>query len=101
MSKTPDIPETWGIPSDQANKVKAALNKKTTRPEDAVQHALAEIARDIAAIEPDPADWSWWVGYLLEQLEMHGEKQRLIYNYKKALAILLDKIHDRIKGGRW
>ena len=101
MSKTPLIPDTWGIPENQADKVRQALRKKSTRPEDAVQKALDEIARDIAIIEPDPSDWSWWVSYLLEQMEMHGEKRRLIYNYEKVLTVLIDKINHRIQGGRW
>ena len=52
MSKNPKMPETWGIPDDQANKVREALRKKTIRPEDAVQKALEEIGRDKAIIEP-------------------------------------------------
>ena len=43
-------------------------------PEDEVQNALDEIARDIALIEPNPVDRGGWVAYLLEQLE--GEAQR-------------------------
>ena len=101
MSKTPLIPETWGITASQAKKLRAALNKKTPRPEDALQEALGEMARDMAIIEPDPVDWGWWVTYLLEQLEIHAEKRRLIYNYEKGLALLIDKIQNRIKGGRW
>ena len=56
MSKNPTIPDTWGIPDDQARKVIEALSKKSIRPEDAVQKAIEEIARDIAIIEPDPVD---------------------------------------------
>ena len=69
MSKNPNIPETWGIPDDQASKVREALSKKSTRPEDRVQEAVDEIARDIAIIEPDPEDWGWWVSYLLEKMD--------------------------------
>jgi len=42
--------------------VREALSKKFIRPEDAVQNALEEIARDITIIEPDPKDWGGgWV----------------------------------------
>jgi hypothetical protein len=27
------------------------------------------MARDIALLEPNPADWGWWLAYLLEQME--------------------------------
>ena len=56
MSKNPIIPDTWGIPDEQANKVREALSKKSIKPEDAVQKALEEMARDITIIEPDPVD---------------------------------------------
>jgi len=59
MNKNPSIPDTWGIPDDQAKKVREALSKKSIKPEDAVQNALEEIARDIVIIEPDPKDWGW------------------------------------------
>ncbi len=95
------IPETWGITGSQAKKVKAALNNKSTRPEDAVQKGLGEIARDIAIIEPDPSDWGWWVAFLLEQLEIHAEKRRLTDNYEHTLANLIDNLQKRVEGGRW
>jgi hypothetical protein len=69
MSKNPKILDTWGIPDDQANKVREALRKKSIRPEDAVQKAIEELARDIAIIEHEPVDWGWWVTHLLELLE--------------------------------
>jgi len=75
MSKNPVIPETWGIPDDQARKVSEALNRKSIKPEDAVQDALDEIARDFAIIEPDPEDWGWWVSYLLEKLEEEAKNR--------------------------
>ena len=75
MSKNPIIPDTWGIPDDQANKVIEALSKKSIKPEDRVQEALEKIARDIAIIEPDPMDWGWWVKYLLEQMEAEAKRR--------------------------
>jgi hypothetical protein len=85
MSKNPVIPDTWGIPDDQANKVREALSKISIKPEDAVQKALEEIARDIAIIEPDPKDWGWWVNYLLEQLEVEARRREMHVNYKEML----------------
>jgi len=92
MSKKPTIPETWGIPDDQANKVREALGKKSIRPEDAVQKALEELARDIAIIEPDPLDWVWWVGYLLEELEAEARRKREIPDFRKMLRTLSNNL---------
>jgi len=92
MSKKPIIPDTWGIPDDQANKVREALSKKSIRPEDRVQDALDEIACDIAIIEPDPKDWGWWVGYLLEQMEREAERHRKSTDYKKMVISLRGKL---------
>jgi hypothetical protein len=58
------------------------------------------MTRDIAIIEPDPYNRSCWVDYLLEELEVHAEKHRSIYNYEQALIILFDKIQNHIKGGK-
>ncbi len=54
---------------DLAKKVSEALNKKSITPEDEIADMLDEMARDIALIEPNPADWGWWLAYLLEQME--------------------------------
>ena len=97
MTKIPKILDTWGIPDEQANKVREALSKKSIRPEDRVQEALEEIARDIAIIEPDPVDWGWWVNNLLEKLEIHAEQHRRVYNYEQVLVVLVDKLQNRIK----
>ncbi len=88
MSKNPIIPETWGIPDDQAKKVSGALNKKSIRPEDRVQKALVEIARDIAIIEPDPVDWGWWVGYLLEKMEEEAQRRGRDKDFEKMVRLL-------------
>jgi len=101
MTKNPIIPETWGIPDDQAKKVREALRKKSIRPEDAAQKAIEELARDVAIIEPDPMDWERWVGYLLEELETHSEKGKSTEQYEHTLKVLVEKIQNRIKGGKW
>jgi hypothetical protein len=101
MSKNPIIPETWGIPDNQANKVIEALSKKSIKPEDDVQNALDEIARDIAIIEPDPVDWEWRVSYLLEQLEVQAEKRKLINQYHQAIIDFAGKLQNRIEVGKW
>lgn len=95
MSKNPSIPD------DQANKVREALSKKSIRPEDAIQKAIEELARDIAIIEPKPVDWGWWVLYLLEELETQAKKRRLIDQYEYCLNVLGEKIQDRMEGGKW
>ena len=49
---------------------RSTFKMKPITPEDKLQEALDELARDIALIEPDPKDWAGWVIYLLEQMEM-------------------------------
>jgi len=46
----------WTIPDDLAKKVSEVLNKFSSTPEDELQDALDDMARDIALIEPD----TWW-----------------------------------------
>ena len=101
MSKNPIIPDTWGIPADQANKVREALSKKSIRPEDRIQDAIEEIARDIAIIEPDPQDWGWWVNYLLESLQTEAQKDRKSATYEAMLLDLREALETRIEGGKW
>jgi hypothetical protein len=89
MSKNPKIPDTWGIPDDQAKKVREALSKKSVGPEDAVQKALEEIARDIAIIEPNPIDRGWWVSFLLEQLEGEAKRRGKQADFEEMLKSFL------------
>ena len=93
--------DTWGIPDDLANKVREALNKKSIRPEDRVQDALDEIARDIAIIEPDPQDWTGWVNYLLESLQTEAQKDRKSATYEAMLLDLREALETCIEGGNW
>ena len=88
MKNYPNIPNTWGIPDDQATKVRDALSKKFLRPEDAAQKALEEIARDIAIIEPDPQDWEWWVMLLFEKMVQEAERRRKRAEFDKMLEFL-------------
>jgi hypothetical protein len=57
------------LPDVLARKVSEALNKKSITPEDELADVLDEMARDIALIEPNPADWGWWVAYLFKRME--------------------------------
>ena len=81
--------------------MREALSKKSIRPEDAVQKAIEEIARDNAIIEPDPKDWEWWVKYLLESLQTEAQKDRKSATYKAMLLDLREALETRIEGGKW
>jgi hypothetical protein len=74
MEKNPIIPEGWSMPEEQANTISKRLDIKNITPEDALQKGIDEIARDIVIIEPDPGEWGWWIGYLLEQLESEAKR---------------------------
>ena len=89
------------MPDDLAKKISEVLNHKPITPEDKLSDAQEDMARDIAIIEPDPEDWGWWMGYLLEQLEIQSEERRIESQYQKTLLVLVGKIENRIKGGKW
>jgi hypothetical protein len=64
MDHKPVLPEGWALPDVLARKVSEALNKKSISPEDELVDALEDMARDIALIEPNPADWDGgWLTY--------------------------------------
>jgi hypothetical protein len=46
------------MPDDLSKKISEALNRKSITPEDELQDAFEDMARDIALIEPDPMDWA-------------------------------------------
>jgi len=54
MDNNAEIPDGWSMPDDLAKKVSEALNRKSITPEDELQDALEEMARDNASIVPDP-----------------------------------------------
>ena len=96
-----DLPPGWAMPDDLAKKISEVLNHKPITPEDELSDAQEDMARDIALIEPDPKDWGWWVGYLLEQIEIQSEQRRIESQYQQTLLVLVGKIENRIKGGKW
>ena len=87
-----NIPDGWAMPDDLAKKVSKALNRKSTTPEEELQDALDEMARDIALIEPDPQDWAGWVIYLLEKMEEEAQRRGMHVNYKEMLRSLKQDI---------
>ena len=52
-------------------------------------------------IELNPVDWGGWVGYLLEEMETQAANHRLMNEYEYSLNVLIDKLKNRIKGGKW
>ena len=95
MDKDRKIPDSWSMPDDLANQVNKALNRKSITPEQELQDALDEMARDIALIEPDPQDWGWWVNYLMERLEGEAQRRRKTADF---MAILRTLSNDLVKG---
>ena len=47
--------------------MKEGQSRKSIKPEDKIQKAVEELARDIAIIESDPGDWGWWVGHFFRE----------------------------------
>jgi hypothetical protein len=69
MENDSKIPDGWAMLEDLAKRINEGLNKKSIRLEDELADALADMALDVALIEPDPQDWGRWVIYLLKQVE--------------------------------
>jgi len=63
-------------------------------PEDILQKAIEELARDIATIEPDPADWAWWVGFLVEELEGRANEKNVGVQFQQMLILVNHKIDE-------
>jgi hypothetical protein len=89
MSEDQNIPDEWSMPDDLAKQVNKALSRKSLTPEQELQDALDEMARDIALIEPDPEDWGWWVNYLFKQMRAEANRRRRIDDYENMLNSLL------------
>ena len=47
MDNNHDLPEGWAMPKDLAKRISEAVNKMPITPEDELQDALADIARDV------------------------------------------------------
>jgi hypothetical protein len=56
MENDSKIPDGWSMPDYMAKRISEVVNKKPITPEDELQDALEEMARDIALIEPDLVD---------------------------------------------
>jgi hypothetical protein len=84
------------MPDDRAHQVSEELKKKTITPQDAIQYALVDIARDIAIIEPDTQDWGWWVKFLLGQMEQEANRSRRIDEYEKMINTKLRNLSGKL-----
>jgi methionine synthase II (cobalamin-independent) len=81
------------MPDDMAKKVREALSRKSITPEEELQTAIDEMARDIALIEPDPQDWGWWVSYLLERMEGETRRRRKQDEYKGTIKAFSENLY--------
>lgn len=76
------------MPEDLANQVREELDKRLSTPQDKLQAAMDDMARDIAILEADTRDWEGWVMYLIEQLEHQAGKRRKGDEFKALLNSL-------------
>lgn len=95
MRKNADIPPGWSLPQDQANSlVKNLRRKKSKSPEQMLDEALQDIARDIAILEPDPHDWEGWISIFLAHLEVEANQRRKIALFEEMVSTLLWKLSN-------
>lgn len=66
------------------------------------QAVREHVDRAAAAIIPtDPVSWAGWVVYLLECLDMHGDAERVGYDFEGTLLGVRAAIDGRLDEGRW
>jgi hypothetical protein len=90
-----DIPPGWSLSDDMVKKVSEALNRKSITPEEELQDAFDEMARDIALIEPNPQDWAGWVIYFLDQLKEESKRRRRGFDFNSILDELVIGLQNR------
>jgi hypothetical protein len=101
LSNNNDLLDSWAMPDDLAKQVSEALSRKSITPEQELQDALDEMARDIALIEPDPQDWAGWVMYFVDRLEEEAKRRRWGFDFNILLDNLVEKLLDRTSNKRW
>ena len=100
MNKDDHIPEGWAVPDDMSEWLRKSVNQKPYSPENDLQEAIDEMARDIAILEPNPIDWGGWVSYMLEQLEGEAQKRIRIGDFENILRTLAKELTEFAEGGR-
>ena len=83
------------MPKDLAKQVKDTLNRKSITPEQELQDALEEMARDIALIEPDPKDWGGWVIFFLDQMEAEAKKRWKQIDFDEMIKSLREDLNPK------
>lgn len=101
MNNDDYIPEGWAVPDDMASWLRKSVNKRPYAPEDELQEAIDDVARDIAILEPNPVDWGGWISYMLEQLEEDAQKRVRLGDFEKMLRTLASELVVRVDSGKW
>ena len=95
-------PPTWGITDDLANKIGARMDQKPqANPLVDLMESLGQAASEIADLELDPNDWTGWITYLLEALQVEAEKDSKPAAFETMLPDLRDALITRIESGKW
>jgi hypothetical protein len=94
MAKKSDLPSGWAMPDDQANRLSENLSRKSISPERQLEKALQDIARDIAILEPNPADWEDWVEFFLNQLAEELENHRIGHDQDSLMIAIIDRLQN-------
>lgn len=96
MKKNPDLPPGWSMPQDQARSLTENLRRKKSKsPEQELDEALRDIARDIAILEPNPHDWEGWVTILLAHLEVEAQQRRKHIFYQEMVNSLQSSLSSK------
>ena len=94
IAKKSDLPSGWAMSDDQANRLSENLSRKSISPERQLEKALQDIARDIAILEPNPADWEDWVVFFLYQLAEELENRRIGYDQDSLKVAIINRLQN-------
>ncbi len=91
-----DLPLGWSMPPEMAKKLSETVNKKSITPFDGLKDMLEQTANDLAVVEPDPENWSEWVAYLLEVLQIEAQEDGQNEKFNKMIKSLVKELAEQV-----
>ena len=80
------------MPEEMARKLNESINKKPITPFDDLKDMLEQTANDLTLVEPDPENWSDWVAYFLEVLQIESQESGQSEKFDNMLRSLVKEL---------
>ena len=94
-----DLPPGWSMPPEMARKLSETVNKKGMTPFDDLKDMLEQTANDLAMVEPNPENWSDWIAYLLDVLQIEAQESGQSEKFDNMLISLVKELSEQVKRG--